>query len=129
MVPPAERTFGVMIRDEMEVLKSWIPELPMGTKEEDRPEAMYGICSLWWQRNRTRVPILSWMYIRTMCARPSSAGVERLFSAAGLSWTKLRNRLSPKRLGMLLLVRAYMRLRRSRPDLTLPDLIAIYAKK
>jgi hypothetical protein len=59
----------------------------------------------WWKEAHTSYPGLARLARRTLCIPATSATSERLFSQAGLTVTKLRNRLSSDNVSMLLFLR------------------------
>lgn len=59
----------------------------------------------WWKENRHRYPRLSVLVEQYMCVPATSVPSERVFSAAGLVVNRLRSRLSPEHVDMLLFLR------------------------
>jgi len=59
----------------------------------------------WWKENRHRYPRLSVLVEQYMCVPATSVPAERVFSAAGLVVNRLRSRLSPEHVDMLLFLR------------------------
>lgn len=73
---------------------------PKGKLGAGHPDAL----QLWWGL-REECPALAIVAMHYLCIPASSAAVERLFSGTGLIKTKLRNRLTPEMLEMLIFTR------------------------
>lgn len=56
----------------------------------------------WWEKNETRYPRLAKVAKRYLCIPATSVPSERVFSACGLTVTKLRSRLTPEHVDMLI---------------------------
>ena len=56
----------------------------------------------WWGKNEARYPRLAKVAKRYMCIPATSVPSERVFSACGLTVTKLRSRLTPEHVDMLI---------------------------
>lgn len=59
----------------------------------------------WWRCNKRFFPALAKLARQYLCVPATSAGVERFFSAAGLTISNLRTRLSSKTVEMILFLR------------------------
>ena len=59
----------------------------------------------WWCQRQGKYPWLSRLARRCLCVPATSASSERLFSSAGLTVTKLRNRLSDEHITTLVYLR------------------------
>ena len=57
---------------------------------------------LWWKDHKEMFPNIYRVVKRWLAVPATSVAVESLFSEAGLTITKLRNRLSPKTAGVLI---------------------------
>ncbi|CAM9556763.1 unnamed protein product, partial [Hapterophycus canaliculatus] len=55
----------------------------------------------WWDSHQQSLPLLREIAMRVLCVPASSAASERLFSKAGLTETKLRNRLRGPKVAQL----------------------------
>ena len=59
----------------------------------------------WWDGQQKTFPLLCELARRILCVPASSAPSERLFSKAGLTFTKKRSKLTGERVGQLVTVR------------------------
>jgi hypothetical protein len=88
--------FAASARREIEVFKQvpFLPFLDPTTLERTNPLR-------WWRDHETSFPFLSKLARRVLCVPATSAPSERLFSVAGQTITKKRNRLTHEHVSLL----------------------------
>lgn len=72
-----------------------------GSVDKEKPDAV----GAWWAARVRKFPLLAYIAAKHLVVPATSAGVERSFSKAGLINTKVRNRLSPENLELLVQVK------------------------
>lgn len=75
-------------------------EVDMYLKDPPAPLESNPIC--WWKVNEGRFPTLATLAKRYLCTPGTSVPSERVFSAAGLTVNRLRTRLTPEHVNMLI---------------------------
>ncbi len=78
------------------------PEAEVGIYMRDNPPSLDINPLDWWKVNERRFPRLATLARRYLCILRTSVASERVFSAGGLTVNRLRSRLSPQHVDMLL---------------------------
>ena len=102
--PAAQRETGLsgLLQDEFEEAAG--PRVHFPDLQPDEEQSAYMALPVeWWRRQRTVFPNLSTMARQYLATPATSAGVERLFSAAGLTFGNLAHAMKVETLGCMLL--------------------------
>ena len=96
-----ESAMSLLLGDDYSTADATDPQLEVDTYIKDSRPALESNPLDWWRVNQTRFPRLASLAGRYLCIPGTSVPSERVFSAAGLVVNRLRTRLTPEHVDML----------------------------
>ncbi|XP_073672068.1 E3 SUMO-protein ligase ZBED1-like [Paramisgurnus dabryanus] len=96
-----ESAMSLLLGDDYSAADATDPQLEVDTYVKDSRPSLESNPLDWWRANQTRFPRLAILAQRYLCIPGTSVPSERVFSAAGLVVNRLRTRLTPEHVDML----------------------------
>lgn len=96
-----ENAMSLLLGDDYSAADATDPQMEVDTYVKDSRPSLESNPLDWWRANQTRFPRLARLAQRYLCIPGTSVPSERVFSAAGLVVNRLRTRLTPEHVDML----------------------------